>query len=93
MNLRKIKLALTVGLINSPTSDNPLNSAKALMEDYQKEAGTYQGTFETSRTPLNDNLEKISHALKFEKCTLDVDVIADTRGTKSSIQKFDLHLV
>ena len=91
MNLRKLKLALTVGLINSTTSDNPLKSAQSLMEKYQTEAGKYQGTIETSRTQLNDNLEKSTHALKFDNCTLDVDLISDSRASKSLIQGFNLH--
>ena len=91
MNIRKIKLALTVDLLNEPDVENPLHSAKNVMHKYQSEAGNYRGTSLTNRTQLNENLEKSTHALLFDNCTLDINLISDRRATKSLIQGFDLH--
>ena len=91
MNLRKIKLALTVDLLNSPNSESPLNSAKSVMEKYRNEAGDYQSTSITHRAKLSDYLEQSTHAIKFDNCTLDLNLIEDNRASKSLLQGFDLH--
>lgn len=91
MNLRKIKLALTVELINSPNTEHPLNSAKTFMEKYETETGSYQGSSVIEKTQLSDNLEKSTHKLRFDNCTLDLNLISDNRACKSLLQSFDLH--
>ena len=86
-----MKLALTVDLLNSASPENPLLFAKSVMQKYRNEAGEYRCTTETKRSIISDNLEKSTHAIQFDHCTLDLDVISDTRISKSLIQGFNLH--
>lgn len=91
MNLRKIKLALTVDLLNSPIGDNPIHFAKSALEKFGHEAGGYQSTSETKRLRINDKLEHSTYAIKFDNCTLDLVLVSDFGKSNSTIQGFDLH--
>lgn len=91
MNIRKMKLALTIDLMNSPKTGNPLNFARSAMNQFKTEAGHYKGTVETQRLNISSDLIKSTHALMFENCTLDVDVISDQNGSRELIQSFELH--
>lgn len=89
MNIRKIKLALTVGLMNTP-SGNVLQQIKELMHGFRNEAGTFLGLQEVDRTALNQNHEKQRYALRFERCTIDLDLITNATTKTQVIRRFDL---
>ena len=77
MNIRQMKLSLTVDLMNLPVSESPVNYAKEIMDDYRSETGGFQGVLETNKSRINDNMELKSLALRFEHCTLNLELVED----------------
>lgn len=89
MNSREIKLALTVGLMNTEAGNNSLGCLTELMLGF-KGVGSYLGLKKLKRSKLNRNHIKQTYALQFENCILDVDLISN-RATKSQfVQSFQL---
>ncbi|MCB0565634.1 MAG: hypothetical protein KDD01_14785 [Phaeodactylibacter sp.] len=89
MNIRKIKLALTVGLMNSNQS-NTLNAIKDLMLSFQ-EVGAFLGLTVTGNKRLNPALIKETYAIQFENCTVDVDLVSNPMTHSQAVQGFQLH--
>lgn len=89
MNIRKIKLALTVGLMNTP-SGNALPLIKELMQGFRSEVGSFLGLQEVDRSALNQSHEKQRYALRFERCTIDLDLITNATTNTQVIRRFDL---
>lgn len=89
MNVRKIKLALTVGLMNTPTG-NALQQIKDLMQGFRDDVGAFLGLQEVNRAALNQNHEEYRYALRFERCTVDLDLIANPNTKTQIIRRFDL---
>lgn len=89
MNIRKIKLALTVGLMNTP-SGNVLQQTKELMQGFSSEVGSFLGLHVVDRSVLNQNHEKQRYALRFERCTIDLDLITNASTNTQVIRRFDL---
>ncbi|MCP3928947.1 MAG: hypothetical protein GY705_07590 [Bacteroidetes bacterium] len=90
MNARKVKLALTVGLINQHETPNALNSIKNLMSGIKEEVGTFLGLYEKRKAPLERQLIRSSYALQYENCTLDIDLIMNRNTNNQYIQGFYL---
>ncbi len=88
MNTRKIKLALTVGLLNKEGENNVLSAIKELMSEF-KEVGAYIGWKLTRKSPLNPSHVQRSYALRFENCTLNVDLVSNPNTKNQFIQGFD----
>ena len=91
MNIWKIKLALTVDLMNAPGPENPLITARSAMSRFEPEAGSFKGFVEKFRSKISDNLEQSTQALVFENCTIDLNLISDQRGAKELIQGFNIY--
>lgn len=89
MNIRQIKLALTVGLLNSD-QNNLLNAIKDLMLGF-KEVGAYLGLGVIGKDRLNKAIVKETYAIRFENCTLDVDLVSNTLTRSQSVQGFQLY--
>jgi hypothetical protein len=88
MNIRQIKLALTVELMNAQ-SDNALNLVKELMLSF-KEVGRFLGSKLVKNAPLNTSHTQETYALQFENCRLDLELVSN-RNTKSQyVQRFQL---
>lgn len=90
MNIRQIKLALTVGLINAGQNSNALNGIKDLMLSF-KEVGAYLGASLTGKLPLNEDHVKESYAIQFENCVLDIDLVRNPQTSNQFVQQFRLH--
>jgi len=88
MNIRKIKLALTVGLMNS-NQKNVLNAVKDLMLSF-KEVGAFLGLAVVGNERLNPALIKETYAIRFENCTLDVDLVSNPMTQSQAVQGFQL---
>lgn len=89
MNIRKIKLALTVGLLNAG-QDNVLNAVKGLMLGF-KEVGAFLGARLIGNERLNAALVRERYAIQFENCTLDLDLVSNPFTRSQSVQGFELH--
>ena len=89
MNFRKIKLALTVDLVNGIQNGQLLKSIKNLMNDF-KEAGKFIGLSVTNSITLNQALTQRTFAIQYENVTLDVNVITNTATRSQYVQNFDL---
>ena len=91
MNTRKIKLALTVGLINSGTQHNVNQAIQDVMADLQEEVGAFLGLRPVRRSPLGDYGFREEVSYQYENCTLNVDVVHPARTAGASVQRFRLN--
>ena len=91
MNSRKIKLALTVGLLNnSPQQQNALQSIKDMMSTFKDDVGGFLGQVRLKNARLNRNHIQETYAMKFEKCTLNVDLILNSTTRTQVVHGFRL---
>lgn len=91
MNTRKINLALTAGLINKNHGNgNALQSVIELMSTFAEDVGVFLGLSPLSNQSLNDSTFKQSYALRYENCTLKVDLITSPKAKRQMIQRFQL---
>ncbi len=92
MNIRKIKLALTVDLMNASCGQNILNCVKELMGVYKEEAGDYMNLKMKDNARLDSTFEQQSFALQYEKCTLDLDLVMNKTTQNQFINGFNLKI-
>ncbi len=90
MNLREIKIALTVDLMNQIGSQHSIASVQNAMSRYQTELGSFMGSTERNGTSLGDGLFGKTIALHFENMTLNLDLVTNTHSSEQMIQGFDL---
>ena len=91
MNLRKIKLALTVGLLNRQSSSrNLLQSVKDLMNSLREEVGHFIDLSLVKNDNINEGQYKQTYAIKYEKCTLAIDLIYNQVSRDQYISTFEL---
>lgn len=91
MNNRKIKLALTVGLMNAGTNgNNVLNFVKEMMLGF-KEVGSFLGLVLKAKNNLNASHVRQTYAIQFEHCTVDIDLVSNPMTQYQYIQGFQLH--
>lgn len=90
MNIRKMKLALTVDLMNLSAPLAPVTSARNTMSRFENETGIFKGLSETQSTSLNNGIERKVFALRFENVTLDLDLITNSHNSEQFIKGFDL---
>ncbi|MCB0637622.1 MAG: hypothetical protein KDC54_13425 [Lewinella sp.] len=88
MNTRKIKLALTAGLINRNTNGNALLSVKELMNQFGDDVGTFLGLTPQSRATLDSQTIRETYALQYERCTLNVNLVSHPAANRQTIQGF-----
>ena len=89
MNIRQIKLALTVGLINSDTQNNIIQLVKELMAGF-KEVGSFLSSRVVTKSSLNPTNIKRTYALQFENCRLDLDLVSNSMTKNQYVQGFQL---
>ena len=91
MNSRKIKLALTVGLLNSGSQQqNALQAIKDLMSSFKDEVGNFLGQARLKNARLNRDHIVETYAIRFERCTLNVDLIRNLATKTQVVQGFRL---
>ena len=88
MNNRKLKLALTVALMNAGNS-NLIQAIKDLVAGF-KEAGAFIGQQLIGKNPLNRNTENRRYTIRFENCTVDVELIANRHNRNQYIRGFQI---
>ena len=87
MNIKKIKLALTVGLINSGTGST-LGKVRELMHSLEEDVGAMLSSQELKKAVLGPNMVQHSYALQFERCTLNVDVVCHPHTQQEMVRTF-----
>ncbi|MBK7870658.1 MAG: hypothetical protein IPJ74_08235 [Saprospiraceae bacterium] len=90
MNIRQIKLGLTVGLLNAQSDNNALNLIKELMLSF-KEAGNFLGLSVVKDAPLSRSHVQQTYALQFENCRLDVDLVSNHQTNSQYVQHFNVY--
>lgn len=90
MNIRKIKLALAVDLLNLNAPVSPLFHVKKVMKQFREDAGNFRGLLETGKARLTENIERKSVTLYYENCTVDLDLIYENQSLQPYVQRFEL---
>lgn len=83
-------MALTVGLIKNRESSQSLQALKELMHSFGGEVGNFLGLQKLDQQLLNANHVQKRYALEFERCTLNVDLIANSKTKTQVIKSFNL---
>ena len=89
MDNRKIKLALTVDIMNQPGNGNMLDHIKEVMARF-KEVGGFIGQQLKSKRKINDVHAGHSYAIQYENCTVDIDLIQDEKNCQQIVSSFQL---
>jgi len=90
MNLRAMKLALTVDFMNLPGSFTQVATVEKSMSRFENEAGRYQGCKELESSFIEEGIEQKTFKLRFENVTLDLDLISNEHSSEQFIKGFDL---
>ncbi len=90
MNIRNIKLALTVELMNDLSSRNYLGKVKALMRNFSGQVGAFRGEEELKHTTLNNDHSLKSLVLEYDNCILNIDLVTNNTTRNQFINRFDL---
>ncbi len=89
MNTRKIKLALTVGLVNTPAG-NVLQVIKEQMQNFSDEVGRLVNIVQVKIAPLDPHHNNETYDLQFERCRLTVDLISNADTQTQVVHKFQI---
>jgi hypothetical protein len=90
MNIKKIKMALTIGLMKNRDSNQSLQGLKELMNTLREDVGNFLGLQQLDQQLLNANHVQQRYALQFERCTLNVDLIANPTTKTQVIKSFNV---
>lgn len=88
MNIREIKLAITVGLMNS---GNYLNTIQDLMQHLAEQVGAFIGQQVVSNTMLDREHSIQTLALQYENCTLNIDLVQNNTTHDQFVNRFEIY--
>ncbi len=88
MNIREIKLAITVGLMNS---GNYLNTIQDLMQRLTEQVGAFIGQHVVHNATLDQEHSIQTLALQYENCTLNIDLIQNNTTQLQYVNRFDVY--
>ena len=83
-------MALTAGLINKNTNGNALAAVKDLMHSFTGEVGRFMGLNPLGESRLGNNAVRERYALRYENCTLNVELVSHPLANRQAIQRFSL---
>jgi len=89
MNIREIKLALTVGLMNLK-SGNSLKTIQELMQNFVEQVGVFLGAQVLKNGFLDQERSIQTLALQYENCTLSIDLIQNNSTNTQYVNRFEL---
>lgn len=89
MDTRKVKLALTVGLINKCSQCNPILAVRDVMAA-TKEAGHFIKSSLISKQALNNEHIGALYSVEFENCTLSIDVVLNRITKNRYVNRFEI---
>lgn len=91
MNIRKLKLALTVGLMNKNKGSDTLNCVKDLLDDNQFDTGNYLGQKVVENKSIQRGFNKQTLALQYEHLTLDLNLFTNKKTQKQILNGFKVN--
>lgn len=83
-------MALTIGLMKNRDSNQSLQGLKELMNTLREDVGNFLGLQQLDQQLLNANHVQQRYALQFERCTLNVDLIANPTTKTQVIKSFNV---
>lgn len=89
MNVRKMKLAVAIGLLNNP-SVNALVTIKEAMLQFTTEVGRFLGFSLTKEYPLDAQRVNRSYSLMFENCAIELDLVSSQQNSSQIVRDFRL---
>lgn len=88
MNTRKLKLDLTIGLINK---GNAFSAIKELMQTLKTEVGNFLGVSIIRDSKMTEQLMNQIYAIRYENCTLNVDVVWNKSNNLQYVKGFNIN--
>lgn len=83
-------MGLTIGLMKNRDSNQSLQGLKDLMNNFREEVGHFLGLQKLDQQLLNANHVQQRYAMQFERCILNVDLIANPQTKTQVIKSFNL---
>lgn len=90
MNIKKIKLDLTVKFLNLRSNSNILQGVKDAMSNFREEVGTFHGFTVLNDTGIGQGVVKRTYAMRYDKCTLSVDLVMNQQTRSQYLNGFQL---
>jgi len=90
MNIRNIKLELTVALMNNLSSENYLGEVKDLMQGFQSQVGDFRGEEVVNDTDLDNDHSLKTMALEYDNCIVNIDLVTNNTTRTVYVNRFDL---
>lgn len=90
MNIRNIKLELTVALMNNLSAGNYLGKVKELMSGFRSQVGAFRGEEVLNDTDLDDDHSLKTMALEYDNCIVNIDLVTNNTTRMVYVNRFDL---
>lgn len=90
MDIRAIKLALSVDLINLPGSEAPIQWAQKRMNRFEHDTGPFLWQTEHHDSRINERIHSKTVELRYQFCKLDLNVVQYDSSPVEIIKGFDL---
>lgn len=91
MNIRQIKLDLTVKMMNLGNSSNVLQSVTETMSHFKEEVGNFIDMVLTGDMGLDQYIVKRTYTVRFERCTLNIDLVENQKTQTQYVNGFSLN--
>ncbi len=91
MNLKQIKIDLTVKLMNLKNQSNTLQIIQESMVGFKEEIGNFLDVVMLNDLGLSPSIVKRTYAMRFEKCTLNVDLVVNQTTKSEYINGFNMN--
>lgn len=90
MNTEKIKMSLTLDLLNRSTRRNTIGFVKTIMAE-MKEVGAFVTStlIDDKKLDSKNNIQR--HSMQFENCILDINLVHNAHTNGQRIQGFELY--
>lgn len=91
MNLKQIKIDLTVKLMNLKNQSNTLQTIQESMVSFKEEVGNFLDIVMLNDLGVSPSIVKRTYAMRFEKCTLNVDLVVNQTTKSEYINGFNMN--
>ena len=80
MNIKKIKLDLTVKFLNLKNNSNILQGVKDAMSNFREEVGAFHGFTVLDDMGSGQGVVKRTYTMRYDRCTLNVGLILNQQS-------------
>jgi len=91
MNIQKIKLDLTLNLLNKSFDSNVVDSITTFMASLHDEVGNFVSSQLVRQAGIDKTFEQQTYAIQYENCTLNVDVVYNKNSSYQYLRSFNLN--